>query len=164
MESWATCLGASGLMFVALFVFIVASVACALAPTMLALIAARVVQGAGGGGLMTLSQALVGEIVPPRERPRYQGYLAGTFMVSSTFGPVAGGWLTQHFGWASVFLVNLPLGALAVLLAFRLPNRVVAGAQVPVRLARDRAAGWVRDPATAGARAGAAACRLPRCR
>jgi predicted MFS family arabinose efflux permease len=69
----------------------------------------------------------VGEIVPPRERPRYQGYLAGTFMVSSTFGPVAGGWLTQHFGWASVFLVNLPLGAIALLLAFRLPNRPVAG-------------------------------------
>jgi EmrB/QacA subfamily drug resistance transporter len=120
-------LGRKRLMFVALAVFIGASLACALAPTMLALIGARVLQGAGGGGLMTLSQALVGEIVPPRERPRYQGYLAGTFMVSSTFGPVAGGWLTQHFGWASVFLVNLPLGAIALLLAFRLPNRPVAG-------------------------------------
>lgn len=120
-------LGRKRLMFVALGVFISASVACALAPTMLALIAARVLQGAGGGGLMTLSQALVGEIVPPRERPRYQGYLAGTFMVSSTFGPVAGGWLTQHFGWTSVFLINLPLGAIAVLLAFRLPKRPVSG-------------------------------------
>lgn len=114
--------GRKMLMFVALGIFIGASVLCALAPTMLALIAARVLQGAGGGGLMTLSQALVGEIVPARERPRYQGYLAGTFMVSSTFGPVAGGWLTQHFGWMSVFLVNLPLGAIAVLLAFRLPR------------------------------------------
>jgi len=115
------------LLFFALALFIAASLACALAPTMLALIAARLLQGAGGGGLMTLSQALVGEIIPPRERPRYQGYLASTFMVSSTLGPVAGGWLTQHWGWTSVFLINLPLGALAVLLAFRLPSRALAG-------------------------------------
>ena len=119
--------GRKRLMFVALGVFIGASVLCALAPTMLALIGARMLQGAGGGGLMTLSQALVGEIVPARERPRYQGYLAGTFAVSSTFGPVAGGWLTQHFGWSSVFLINLPLGAIALLLAFRLPDRTIAG-------------------------------------
>lgn len=119
--------GRKRLMFFALSVFIAASVLCAFAPTMLVLIGARVLQGAGGGGLMTLSQALVGEIVPPRQRPRYQGYMAGTFMVSSTFGPVAGGWLTEQFGWASVFLVNLPLGALALLLTFRLPTRAVAG-------------------------------------
>ncbi|MDT7951534.1 MAG: MDR family MFS transporter [Acetobacteraceae bacterium] len=122
-------LGRRRLLFMALTIFLAASVLCAIAPTMLALIAARVLQGAGGGGLMTLSQALVGEIVPPRERPRFQGYLAGTFMVSSTFGPVAGGWLTQHFGWTSVFYVNLPLGALAMALAFRLPNRKAAGAR-----------------------------------
>ena len=120
-------LGRRKLLFLALSLFLIASVCCALAPTMLALIAARVLQGAGGGGLMTLSQALVGEIVPPRERPRFQGYLAGTFMVSSTFGPVAGGYLTQHFGWASVFYVNLPLGAVAMLLAFRLPTRTTIG-------------------------------------
>ncbi len=147
-------MGRRRLLFVALAVFLVASVACALAPTMLALIAARVLQGAGGGGLMTLSQALVGEIVPPRERPRFQGYMAGTFMMSSTFGPVAGGWLTQHFGWASVFYVNLPLGVLAMVLAFRLPNRrdpsasfrfdwlgigLLSGFVIPLLLALERA-------------------------
>ncbi len=121
-------MGRKRLLFVAIIVFVGASLACALAPTMLALIAARVLQGAGGGGLMTLSQALVGEIVPPRERPRYQGYLAGTFMTSSTLGPVAGGWLTQHFGWHSVFLVNLPLGAVALVLAMRLQARPGSGA------------------------------------
>ncbi len=68
------------------------------------LTAARVLQGLGGGGLMTTCQALVGEVVPPRERGRYQGYLASIFVASSTFGPVAGGWLTQHsagrrFSW-----------------------------------------------------------------
>jgi EmrB/QacA subfamily drug resistance transporter len=119
--------GRKRLMFVALGVFVTASLACALAPTMLALIAARLLQGAGGGGLMTLSQALVGEIVPPRERPRFQAYLASTFVVSSTVGPVAGGWLTQEWGWTSVFLINLPLGALAALLALRLPNAKRAG-------------------------------------
>ncbi len=122
-------MGRKRLLFVALAVFIAASLACALAPTMLLLIVARIAQGAGGGGLMTLSQALVGEIVPPRERGRYQGYMAGTFMASSSIGPVAGGWLTQHFGWEAVFLVNLPLGAIAIALAFRLPSAVLPRAR-----------------------------------
>ncbi len=84
---------------------------------------ARVLQGLGGGGLMTLSQALIGETIPPRERARYQGYLAGVMVTSSTFGPVVGGYLTQHFGWRSVFLINLPLGLIAVLLTLRLASR-----------------------------------------
>ena len=69
---------------------------------------------------MTLSQALVGETVPPRERGRYQGFLAGVSVASSTFGPVAGGYLTEAFGWRSIFLVNLPLGLIAVVLVLRL--------------------------------------------
>lgn len=116
-------LGRRRLLFVALGIFIAASVLCALAWSVVSLTIFRVLQGFGGGGLMTLSQALVGEAVPPRERGRFQGYLASVFVCSSTFGPVAGGWLTQHFGWISVFLVNLPLGALALLLAVRLPRR-----------------------------------------
>ncbi len=117
-------LGRKRLLFLALAVFVAASVGCAVAPTLLWLVAARVVQGFGGGGLMTLSQALVGETVPPRERGRYQGYLASIFMTSSTFGPVAGGWLTQHLGWQSVFLINVPLGLVAAVLAVRLPDRI----------------------------------------
>ena len=81
---------------------------------------ARVLQGLGGGGLMTLSQALIGEAVPPRERARYQGYLAAIAVSSSTFGPVVGGFLTEQFGWRSIFLVNVPLGLVAVLLTVRL--------------------------------------------
>jgi len=123
-------LGRKRMLFLALAVFMLASMACAAAPTLLALIAARVLQGFGGGGLMTLSQALVGESVPPRERGRYQGYLASIFMVSSTFGPVAGGWLTQHFGWQSVFLINVPLAALAAALATRLPDRTTPQSRV----------------------------------
>ncbi len=72
---------------------------------------------------MTLSQALVGETIPPRERGRYQGYLAAVSVASSTFGPVAGGYLTQAFGWRSIFLVNVPLGLVAVVLVLRLKTQ-----------------------------------------
>ncbi len=120
-------LGRRRLIFVALTIFMAASVICALSQSIIMLAAARVLQGAGGGGLMTLSQALVGETIPPRDRARYQGYLAAVAVTSSAFGPVAGGFLTEHFGWQSVFLVNLPVGALAALLALRLPRRAGTG-------------------------------------
>jgi MFS family permease len=110
-------------MFVALSVFIIASCLCAAAQSVPTLVLARVAQGLGGGGLMTLSQALIGETVPPRERARYQGYLAAVVVCSSTFGPVAGGLLTQSFGWRSVFFVNVPLGAIAMVLARKLPSK-----------------------------------------
>src|SRR5260221_2198577 len=117
--------GGRRMMFVALGIFLVASVMCASAVSVEMLAAARILQGLGGGGLMTLSQALIGETIPPRERARYQGYLAGVMVTSSTFGPVAGGLLTHYFGWRSVFLINLPLGLVAVLLTLRLEPRAV---------------------------------------
>src|SRR5262249_51595205 len=109
---------------VALAVFIVASALCAASTSILMLTLARLVQGLGGGGLMTLSQALVGEAFPPRERARYQGYLAAVAVCANTFGPVAGGYLTEQFGWQSVFLVNVPVGLLAVWLTRKLENRI----------------------------------------
>jgi EmrB/QacA subfamily drug resistance transporter len=115
--------GRRRMILTALAIFIIGSLLCALAPNIEILTATRVLQGFGGGGLMTLSQALVGETVPPRERGRYQGFLAGVSVASSTFGPVAGGYLTQSFGWRSIFLVNLPLGLLAVLLVLRLKTQ-----------------------------------------
>jgi EmrB/QacA subfamily drug resistance transporter len=121
-------LGRRRLMIVALIVFMVASLLCAVSTSVEMLTAMRILQGFGGGGLMTLSQALVGEAVPPRERAHYQGYLAAVAVSSSTFGPVVGGFLTEHFGWQSVFLVNLPIGLLAILLVIRLPRRAGSGA------------------------------------
>jgi len=115
--------GRRRLMFVAIVVFIVASLACAASPTIEWLALARVLQGLGGGGLMTLSQALIGEAVPPRERARYQGYIATVAVSANTFGPVAGGYLTEHFGWQSIFLVNVPIGLIAIALTLRLPVR-----------------------------------------
>jgi EmrB/QacA subfamily drug resistance transporter len=115
--------GGKRVMFAALGVFLAGSVLCAVSTSVEMLALARVLQGLGGGGLMTLSQALIGETVPPRERARYQGYLAGVMVTSSAFGPVVGGYLTQHFGWRSVFLINLPLVALAGLLTLRIAYR-----------------------------------------
>ncbi len=114
-------LGRRRMMLAALTLFVIASVLCAVAPTIFTLTLARVLQGVGGGGLLTLSQALIGESVPARERGKFQGYLSTTFVTAATFGPVAGGYLTQQFGWQSVFLVNVPLGIVAVALALRLP-------------------------------------------
>ena len=115
--------GRRGMMIFALAIFMLGSVLCALSPNIEFLTAARVLQGFGGGGLMTLSQALIGEAIPPRERGKYQGYLAGIAVTSSTFGPVAGGYLTQAFGWQSVFLINVPLGLVAFFLVLRLDAR-----------------------------------------
>jgi EmrB/QacA subfamily drug resistance transporter len=112
--------GRRSMMFVALAIFVIGSLLCAISPNIELLTVARVVQGFGGGGLMTLSQALIGEAIPPRERGKYQGYLAGVSVSSSTFGPVAGGYLTEAFGWQSIFLVNVPLGLLAAVLVLRL--------------------------------------------
>ncbi|HEX5211524.1 MAG TPA: MFS transporter [Pseudolabrys sp.] len=114
--------GRRKLMFAALAVFMIASLLCAVSPTVELLTAARLLQGLGGGGLMTLSQALIGEAIPPRERARYQGYLAAVAVCANTFGPVAGGYLTEHFGWQSIFLVNVPIGLGAVALTWRLPS------------------------------------------
>lgn len=104
--------GRRRLLLTALALFVAASGLCASATGILSLTVARVLQGFGGGGLMVLSQALLAENVPRHQLGRAQGVMAAVIVASSTFGPVAGGALTQSFGWPSVFLVNLPLGLL----------------------------------------------------
>jgi EmrB/QacA subfamily drug resistance transporter len=94
-------------------VFVLGSVACAMAPSMGWLIAARAVQGLGGGGLISLAQTIVADIVAPKERGRYQIYFASVFLLASLLGPTLGGFLTQHLHWTLIFWINLPLGALA---------------------------------------------------
>lgn len=119
--------GRRRLLLTALALFVAASVLCASAQGVLSLTGARILQGLGGGGLMVLSQALLAENTPRQDLGRAQGVMAAVIVASSTFGPVAGGTLTQAFGWPSVFLVNLPLGLLAMLLARRLPDRAGTG-------------------------------------
>ena len=117
----ADLFGRREVMIAALVVFMLAACLCAAAPTFNILLVARVIQGLGAGGLMTLAQALLGEHVPPRRRGSYQGYLSANIVAGSTLGPVAGGFLTELWGWQSVFLCYLPLGAIAILLVTRLP-------------------------------------------
>jgi EmrB/QacA subfamily drug resistance transporter len=105
----------------ALGVFAFGSVVCSAAQTMPQLVAARVLQGLGGGGLMMLSQALIGELVPPVERVKYQGYFALMFATASMGGPVVGGIVVSHVSWRWLFLTNLPLAAIAAWRLMRLP-------------------------------------------
>jgi MFS family permease len=100
-------------LLVALTVFALGSAACGAAQSLLQLAFARVLQGLGGGGLMVMSQALIGELVPPRERPRFQGYFAANFTLASLAGPLLGGLVVAHASWRWLFLANVPLAALA---------------------------------------------------
>src|SRR3954469_17842804 len=111
------------LLEVALLVFVVASALCGAAQDITQLIVLRLVQGAAAGGLMTLAMASVGDLVAPRERGRYQGYIAATFAVATIVGPLIGGTLVDHASWRWVFFVNLPLGLAALVgLRLRLPT------------------------------------------
>ncbi|GAA2211394.1 MFS transporter [Nonomuraea monospora] len=98
----------------AICIFLAGSALCGLSRNMGELIAFRAVQGLGGGGLMVLAQAIVGDVVSVRERGRYQGFFGGVFAVSSIVGPLLGGLFVDHLSWHWVFYVNLPLGAVAL--------------------------------------------------
>ena len=107
------------IMLIGIVIFIAGSIACALAPTMFFLILARGVQGIGGGGLIAVAQTIIADIVPPKERGRYQVYFASVFMTSSLLGPVLGGYFAEHLHWSAIFWINLPLGLVAFFIAFR---------------------------------------------
>ncbi|MBK3629776.1 MFS transporter [Streptomyces sp. MBT49] len=118
--------GRKRLFQIAIVIFLIGSALCGMAQNMPQLIGFRALQGLGGGGLMVLSMAIVGDIVPPRERGRYQGLFGAVFGATSVLGPLLGGLFTQHLSWRWVFYVNLPVGvvALAVIAAvLHIPRR-----------------------------------------
>jgi EmrB/QacA subfamily drug resistance transporter len=98
----------------AIAIFLVGSALCGLSQNMIELTAFRALQGLGAGGLIVIALAIIGDVVPPRERGRYQGYMGGVFAIASVIGPLIGGFLTQHASWRWVFYVNLPVGAVAL--------------------------------------------------
>ena len=125
-------LGRKRVLEVSLALFLAASAICGLAGSLTMLVAARAVQGAAAGGLMTLAMAAVGDLVSPRERARYQGYIAAVFALATVAGPLAGGLLTEQVSWRWVFYVNLPLG-LAALAGLRLRFPAVPGERPAAR-------------------------------
>lgn len=99
----------------AIIIFLIGSALCGVAQNMPQLIGFRAVQGLGGGGLMVLSMAIVGDIVTPRERGKYQGLFGAVFGVTSVLGPLLGGFFTEQLSWRWVFYINLPIGVVALL-------------------------------------------------
>jgi EmrB/QacA subfamily drug resistance transporter len=115
-------LGRKRMLELALGVFVLVSALCGAAQDMTQLIVLRLVQGIAAGGLMSLAMATVGDLVDPRERGRYQGYIAATFAVATIVGPLLGGALVDGASWRWVFFVNLPVGLVALVgLRLRLP-------------------------------------------
>lgn len=114
--------GRRDMLIAALAVFFAGSAACGAAASLPLLVAARVLQGLGGGGLMVMSQSLIGELVPPRERARFQAFFAMNFTLANVAGPVVGGLVVHHASWRWLFLANLPLCLLAFWRLLRLPR------------------------------------------
>ena len=104
---------------IAIVIFLIGSALSGLSQNMDELIAFRALQGLGGGGLMALAMAIVGDVVSPRERGRYQGYFGGVFALASIGGPLAGGFLTDHLTWRWIFYINIPVGILALFITER---------------------------------------------
>jgi EmrB/QacA subfamily drug resistance transporter len=123
--------GRKRMLQVAILIFLGGSALCGAAQSMTELIVFRAVQGLGGGGLIVLTQAAVGDVVAPRERGRYQGLFGGVFGLASVLGPLLGGLFVEQLSWRWIFYVNLPLGFVAI---------AVLGATLPSVRRRDRAA------------------------
>ena len=122
--------GRKNLFLVAIGLFLAGSALCGTAGTMTQLIAYRFIQGLGGGGLMISSQAITGDLIPPRVRGTYMAPMGAMFGIASILGPIIGGWLTDSVSWRWTFWINLPLGVLAfaaIAVVLRLPSRRLTG-------------------------------------
>ncbi len=116
--------GRRTMMLLAIGLFIAGSAAAALAPNMAMLIAGRTLQGIGGGGIVPLTQTTIADMITPRERGKYQAYMATSWVTAGVLGPALGGIIAEHFNWALIFWLNVPLGLIAALLTYRAMRRL----------------------------------------
>jgi EmrB/QacA subfamily drug resistance transporter len=125
--------GRRPILLVSITLFLGASVLCALSQTMPQLIAARILQGiGGGGGLRSVAQAAIADTIPPRERGRYQGYFSSVMAISNVLGPVLGGFFADYLSWHWIFWINIPCGVLALILCDRNLRRLPKPRRRPV--------------------------------
>ncbi|HET9778657.1 MAG TPA: MDR family MFS transporter [Propionibacteriaceae bacterium] len=124
--------GRPRVLLVAIGVFMGGAVLCAIAQSMAVLVTARIIQGAGGGGLMIGAQAVLGEVVSPRERGRYLGLLSGVYILAAVGGPLLGGLVVDHLSWRWIFVGYLPLGLLALIMVRRTLRLPVPQARPPI--------------------------------
>src|ERR1700758_241913 len=155
--------GRRPVLLISIGLFVGASVLCALSQTMPQLIGARILQGVGGGGLRSVAQAAIADVVPPRERGRYQGYFSSVMAISNVLGPVLGGFFADYLSWHWIFWINIPFGAAALFLCNRNLRRLpkpkrkpeidwlgaalILGSTTPILIAVGRAeaaGGWAR--------------------
>lgn len=125
--------GRRPIMRLCILIFLASSVLAALADSMIMLILARALQGVGGGGLITMAQAVIADVITPRERGRYSAYFSAVWAASALLGPTLGGVLTQYLSWHWIFWINLPIGLLALAITDRILRRLTPHLQ-PARI------------------------------
>lgn len=126
--------GRGRIILVAIALFVAASALCGLARTLPELVAARALQGIGGGGLIVVAQGMIADFISPRDRGRYQAYVASVWAFAGIAGPPFGGILADHLDWRWIFWINLPLGTLAWLLCLRAAKRLRPPAREGVKI------------------------------
>src|SRR5215469_10797398 len=121
ISGWfANALGRKRFFMTCLAIFTVSSLLCGIAPNLGAIIFFRVLQGAGGGGLQPMAQAILADVFPPEKRGLAFALYGVTAVIAPTIGPTLGGWITDNYSWRWIFFINLPIGILALFLVFRL--------------------------------------------
>ena len=154
ISGWfAGVFGRKRFFMICLSIFTVSSLLCGIAPSLAAIILFRVLQGAGGGGLQPMAQAILADTFPPQKRGLAFALYGITTIIAPTIGPTLGGWITDNYTWRWIFFINLPVGILALFLVFRLVEdppwvkRAARGGSEDRLYRRRSAHAWRRSPA-----------------